>query len=204
MKCFTVLATLCASALSHPVLQTRQDNPRAFWGAYNLTTNYYEEIPDTGVVREYWLNLVNVTAAPDGRERTVLLVNGTFPGPTIVADWGDTVVVHVTNSMQDNGTSLHFHGVRQHDTNQMDGVASLTQCPTAPGETYTYTWRAEEYGSSWYHSHFSLQAWNGVFGGIVINGPASADVSSLGLWHGLPRTTLPSLSSTGQLTFTVR
>lgn len=175
MRLATILTALCASALAHPVLEARQYNPRASWGDYNLSTNYYDAIPDTGVVREYWFNLVNVTAAPDGRERTVLLVNGTLPGPTIIADWGDTVVVHVTNSMQNNGTSIHFHGVRQLDTNQMDGVASLTQCPTAPGESYTYTWRASEYGSSWYHSHFSLQAWNGVFGGITINGPASAD-----------------------------
>lgn len=29
--------------------------------------------------------------------------------------------------------------------------------------------------STWYHSHFALQAWEGVFGGIVINGPASAN-----------------------------
>lgn len=170
-----VFAVLSMSVLSHPIFEGRQQSPRSSWGDLNLTTNYYEQIPNTGVVREYYFDLVNTTAALDGRERPVLLVNGSFPGPTIVADWGDTVVVHVTNSMQNNGSSIHFHGVRQLHTNQMDGVASLTQCPLAPGETYTYIWRAEVYGSSWYHSHFSLQAWNGVFGGIVINGPASAD-----------------------------
>ncbi|KAL8392716.1 hypothetical protein RB595_002778 [Gaeumannomyces hyphopodioides] len=56
----------------------------------------------------------------------------------------------------------------------MDGVASVTQCPTPPGESMTYTFKATQYGSSWYHSHFQLQAWNGMFGGIIINGPASA------------------------------
>lgn len=44
-----------------------------------------------------------------------------------------------------------------------------------PGETYTYKWRATQYGTSWYHSHYSLQAWEGVFGGIVIHGPASSN-----------------------------
>lgn len=29
--------------------------------------------------------------------------------------------------------------------------------------------------TTWYHSHFALQAWEGIFGGIVINGPASAN-----------------------------
>jgi len=57
----------------------------------------------------------------------------------------------------------------------MDGVASITQCPTAPGSSTTYTWKATQYGSSWYHSHFAFQAWDGVFGPIVIQGPASAN-----------------------------
>lgn len=92
-----------------------------------------------------------------------------------LSDWGDTVVVHVTNSMQDNGTSIHFHGIRQNHTNQNDGVAAITQCPTAPGQTTTYRWRATQYGSSWWHSHFYVQAWDGVFGGIIINGPATAN-----------------------------
>lgn len=30
-------------------------------------------------------------------------------------------------------------------------------------------------GSTWYHSHFALQAWEGVLGGIIINGPATAN-----------------------------
>lgn len=84
-------------------------------------------------------------------------------------------MVHVTNSLQNNGTGIHFHGVRQNFTSQMDGVPSVTQCPVAPGASFTYTWRATQYGSSWYHSHFYVQAWDGVFGGIVINGPATAD-----------------------------
>jgi FtsP/CotA-like multicopper oxidase with cupredoxin domain len=32
-----------------------------------------------------------------------------------------------------------------------------------------------QYGSSWYHSHFAVQAWDGIFGGILINGPATAN-----------------------------
>ncbi|KAI9836049.1 MAG: hypothetical protein M1819_001660 [Sarea resinae] len=148
---------------------------RSQWCDYDLSTNYYTDGPDTGNTVEYWFNLVNTTASPDGVERNVLLVNGSFPGPTIEANWGDTVVVHVTNSLTYNGTGIHFHGVRQNYTNQMDGVPSITQCPLAPGETYTYTWKATQYGSSWYHSHYSLQAWEGIFGGIVIHGPATAN-----------------------------
>lgn len=70
---------------------TNSASDRSCWGDYDLSTNYYDEAPDTGVVREYWLELVNTTAALDGVSRMVLTVNGTFPGPTLFADWGDTV-----------------------------------------------------------------------------------------------------------------
>jgi FtsP/CotA-like multicopper oxidase with cupredoxin domain len=150
---------------------------RSTWCDYSTATDYYNVVPDTGVTKEYYFELQETTVAPDGYSRTALTINGTIPGPTIIADWGDTVVVHVTNSLSswENGTSIHFHGIRQNYTNQMDGVVSITQCPTAPGDSMTYTWRATQYGSTWYHSHIGLQAWEGVFGGILINGPATAD-----------------------------
>ncbi|KAF3764262.1 hypothetical protein M406DRAFT_346480 [Cryphonectria parasitica EP155] len=148
---------------------------RSCWGDYDISTNYYDVVPDTGVTREYWFNIENTTASPDGIERIVLAVNGSVPGPTIIADWGDEIVVHVTNSMTNNGSSIHWHGIRQNYTNYMDGVPSVTQCPIAPGDTQTYKWRAVQYGTSWYHSHFAVQAWDGIFGGILINGPATAD-----------------------------
>lgn len=85
------------------------------------------------------------------------------------------IVVHVSNSLQNNGTGIHFHGIRQNGTNQMDGTSGITQCPIAPGDSLTYTWRAVQYGTSWYHSHFYVQTWDGLFGGILINGPASAN-----------------------------
>ncbi|KAL3432359.1 laccase [Aspergillus tetrazonus] len=149
---------------------------RQQWCSYDIYTDYTTTVPETGVIREYYFNLEQITASPDGRERFALAINGSIPGPTIEAGWGDTVIVHVTNSLPDsikNGTSVHFHGIRQYYTNPMDGVVSITQCPTAPGSTVTYKWRAMQYGTTWYHSHIGLQAWEGLFGGIVIHGPAS-------------------------------
>lgn len=147
------------------------------WCDYSIDTDYTTEVVDTGVTKEYWLELTDVTVAPDGVSRSAMAVNGSIPGPTLFADWGDTVVVHVTNSLttSNNGTSIHWHGIRQNFTNQNDGVVSITQCPGAPGETTTYTWKATQYGSTWYHSHFALQAWEGIAGGIIINGPATAN-----------------------------
>ncbi|KAH8680201.1 Cupredoxin [Ilyonectria robusta] len=165
-------ATRAVSSCSGNTATTRSE-----WCDYSIDTDYSTEYVDTGVTREYWFELTDVTVAPDGVSRSAMAVNGSIPGPTIFADWGDTVTVHVTNSLSTslNGTSIHWHGIRQNFTNQNDGVVSITQCPLAVSESTTYTWKATQYGSSWYHSHFGLQAWQGIFGGIIINGPATAN-----------------------------
>ncbi|TIA27374.1 hypothetical protein D6C83_07803, partial [Aureobasidium pullulans] len=80
-----------------------------------------------------------------------------------------------TKPMTRNGTSIHWHGIRQNHTNEMDGVVGVTQCALAPGQTMTYKWIAESYGFSWYHSHLTLQAYEGLFGPMYIDGPKSAD-----------------------------
>jgi FtsP/CotA-like multicopper oxidase with cupredoxin domain len=60
-------------------------------------------------------------------------------------------------------------------SNLQDGVNGVTECPIAPGSSKTYTFKATQYGTSWYHSHFSAQYGNGVWGTIHIDGPASAN-----------------------------
>ena len=56
----------------------------------------------------------------------------------------------------------------------MDGVNGVTQCPIAPGHNFTYRFRARQYGTSWYHSHYSLQYGDGLVGPLTIHGPSSA------------------------------
>lgn len=125
--------------------------PRSSWcRRFDIDTNYYDRSPKTGRTREYYLTLEQLTVIPDGVYRTIYAFNGSSPGPTIVADWGDTVKVHITNHLFDarNGTMVHFHGVRQNYTNQMNGVASITGCPVPPASSKTYTWKATQYGTS--------------------------------------------------------
>ncbi|KAH9810773.1 multicopper oxidase [Teratosphaeria destructans] len=131
-------------------------------------------MPQTCQTVEYFWEITNTMISPDGVSREALLINGQMPGPVVEANWGDWIIVHVKNSMQTNGSTIHWHGLRQNYTNEMDGVASITQCPIAPGESMTYQFRADNYGFSWYHSHYSLQTYEGLFGPIVIHGPSSA------------------------------
>jgi len=85
--------------------------------------------------------------------------------------------VKVTNKLRDEGTSMHWHGFLQTGTNQMDGVPGVTQCAIAPNATMTYTFRAELYGTAWYHTHYSSQYASGANGPIVIYGPKNNDDS---------------------------
>lgn len=86
-----------------------------------------------------------------------MTVNGQFPGPVLEANWGDWLEITVVNNLGVEGTSMHWHGLRQIETPWMDGVPSLSQCPIAPGANFTYRFRAEVYGTSWYHAHYSAQ-----------------------------------------------
>ncbi|RMZ88167.1 hypothetical protein DV736_g4611, partial [Chaetothyriales sp. CBS 134916] len=151
--------------------------PRPSWGDRTASgTNPYKSCPHSGVVRSYNFVISRGTIAPDGVERDSLLINGAFPGPTIEANWGDTIQVTVTNSITgpEEGTALHWHGLLQKGTPYEDGVPGITQCPIAPGETYTYSFVADLYGSSWYHSHYSAQYAGGMFGAMIIHGPPHA------------------------------
>jgi hypothetical protein len=39
----------------------------------------------------------------------------------------------------------------------MDGIPGVQQCPIPSGKSFTYTFTADLYGTSWYHSHYSAQ-----------------------------------------------
>lgn len=49
-------------------------------------TNAYTDSPTTGIVRNYDWTISRGMLAPDGYQRSMLLVNGAFPGPAIEAN----------------------------------------------------------------------------------------------------------------------
>ncbi|KAF2103704.1 putative multicopper oxidase, type 1 [Rhizodiscina lignyota] len=150
---------------------------RSCWSSgYSVATDFDSKWPTTGQTRSYTLTATNTTCNPDGNgDRICLLYNNQYPGPTIWGNWGDTISVTVKNEMQDNGTSIHWHGIRQLNSNTQDGVNGITECPLAPGDSKTYTFKATQFGTSWYHSHFSAQYGDGLVGPIVIYGPSSSN-----------------------------
>ncbi|EGU84191.1 hypothetical protein FOXB_05300 [Fusarium oxysporum f. sp. conglutinans Fo5176] len=118
------------------------------------------------------------TRSPDGVEKRVYLVNNEFPGPLIEARSGDRLVIHVHNGVQDEGVSLHWHGLRMKDKNSVDGAVGFTQCPIAPGRSFTYNFTigAEEHGTFWWHSHSDVQRADGLWGGLIVHSPDEIDL----------------------------
>lgn len=81
---------------------------RQCWGnGFSIAADFDNKWPVTGKTRYYDLTFTNGTGSPDGGpSRPLFLINNQFPGPTIYADWGDTVQVTVHNKLEANGTGV--------------------------------------------------------------------------------------------------
>jgi iron transport multicopper oxidase len=78
-------------------------------------------------------------ANPDGQQtRPVIGINNQWPVSPIVATKGDQVIVNVKNSLGNESTSLHFHGLFMNGSSHMDGPIGVTQCGILPGSSFTY------------------------------------------------------------------
>ncbi|SCV72247.1 BQ2448_4941 [Microbotryum intermedium] len=120
--------------------------------------------------RTYQFVLEERVGSPDGFSKTMLVVNGMYPGPTIEANQGDRIVVNVTNKLP-NATAIHWHGLFQPLTPFYDGTAAITQCGIPPREFLVYNFTLGDFfGTTWWHSHYSTQYTDGIVGALVIHG----------------------------------
>lgn len=65
------------------------------------------------------------TVRPDGYAKVVPVVNGEYPGPTLLGRVGQTVRIVVRNALVTDTTSIHWHGLKQIGTVWSDGQYSL-------------------------------------------------------------------------------
>ncbi|CAI9266526.1 unnamed protein product [Lactuca saligna] len=85
--------------------------------------------------------------------KKILTVNGQYPGPTISARRGDTVIVDVVNQASQNIT-IHWHGVKLPRYPWSDGPEFITQCPIQPGSRFSQKIiLSDEEGTLWWHAH---------------------------------------------------
>jgi FtsP/CotA-like multicopper oxidase with cupredoxin domain len=119
--------------------------------------------------REYHWTISEKEINPDGVYRTMILINEEYPGPLVRCNEGDTISVHVHNEGT-NATALHWHGLYQNGTNYMDGTVGITQCPIAPGASFTYEFKVErQAGTYWYHGHQGVQSSDGLHGPLIVH-----------------------------------
>ena len=100
--------------------------------------------------------------------RSVITVNGRFPAPTLIVPYRAVMVVDVSNMLDSESTSIHWHGMHQMNTPWMDGVEHITQCGISPASSFRYIFRAFPAGTHWYHSHSGAQRTDGLFGALIV------------------------------------
>ncbi|KAK3386507.1 Cupredoxin [Podospora didyma] len=178
LRCVAGSAINTLGMLEAPTLpKFLTNNPLPDGKPWGKLTSPVGSAPTTGVTRRYDFMFSRGVSSPDGFQKDSLLINGQSPGPLIHANWGDWIEITVHNNITnpDEGTALHWHGFLQHNTPWSDGVPSVSQCPIAPGSSYTYRIRAERPGTTWYHAHYSAQYAGGLYGPLVVYGPSHVD-----------------------------
>ena len=104
-----------------------------------------------------------------GYIRNVITINGQFPGPSIEVMQGAEIIVSVTNHLLTDGISIHWHGIYMTNTPWMDGVSFITQCPIGPKQMFTYRFKADPYGTHFYHAHTENIRLDGLYGMLVVH-----------------------------------
>jgi FtsP/CotA-like multicopper oxidase with cupredoxin domain len=156
----------------------------------SIDSDYYQDYK-SGKTCEYSLEITNTTLSFDGTPQISFAINGQSPGPVIECNWGDWVKIKVTNKLQNNATTIHWHGIHHKKTNDMDGVPGVSECAIVPGASKVYEFRASSYGTAWYHSHLLAQYGDGIRGPMIIHGPATADYD-IDMGHVLISDTFPA------------
>lgn len=139
--------------------------------------------------------------SPDCMEGVVMGINGQFPGPTIRAVAGDTIVVELTNRLHTEGVVIHWHGIRQvlvfvyfafdiiflsinswfkllseipqFGTPWADGTASISQCAINPGETFIYRYKVDKVKSVSYGLSL-IYYWPAPLDGLFSEDPSTS------------------------------
>ncbi|KAJ2613075.1 ferroxidase fet3 [Coemansia sp. RSA 1365] len=103
-----------------------------------------------------------------GGSREAIGVNGKLPIPPVHITEGDTLVLHVHNSLNVS-TSIHAHGIFQTNTSYMDGAAMVTQCGIPPGKSFTYEYKVNQAGTFWLHGHYHHQNADGLRTPLIVH-----------------------------------
>jgi FtsP/CotA-like multicopper oxidase with cupredoxin domain len=106
-----------------------------------------------------------------------LVDHPTIPGPTLIAEVGDVLVVHFRNADTKlrQAVTVHPHGVKYNPEYDGAYMGEFTRAGgfVAPGETFTYQWECtpDSVGAWPYHDHgpnHTLNTFRGLFGAVIV------------------------------------
>ncbi|KAK8296138.1 hypothetical protein V6Z12_D05G105900 [Gossypium hirsutum] len=141
----------------------------AFMGVFVFTfvTLCLFPLPVAGITRHYKFDIKLQNVARLCHAKSIVTVNGQFPGPCVMVREGNQLSVKVVNHVPNNIT-IHWHDVRQLRTGWANGPAYVTQCPIQNGQSYVYKFRiVGQRGTLFWHAHISwLRAT--VYGPLII------------------------------------
>eukprot|EP00644_Phytophthora_capsici_P016006 jgi/Phyca11/115385/e_gw1.28.124.1 len=121
----------------------------------------------------YDWRLTPIKSAFDGVLLETLGVNDKPCDEAVIeVELGQEVEVRVTNELYD-ATCLHWHGMKQLGTQEMDGVSGFTQCFIEPNTTAVYRFKPDKAGTFWWHSHHKTQYAFGLRGPLIVHAPES-------------------------------
>lgn len=141
--------------------------------ALTTTTTTTTNLVGAATVTYDW-NITWVTANPDKAfDRPTIGINNQWPLPVLRATVNDTVIINVNNQLGNQSTTLHFHGLFQNGTTQMDGPSQVSQCPIPANSSLTYNFTIQQPGTYWYHSHYKGQYPDGLRAPLIIHDPDS-------------------------------
>ncbi|KAJ9567189.1 hypothetical protein OSB04_003155 [Centaurea solstitialis] len=123
-------------------------------------------------IRHYRWEVKYEFKSPDCYRKLSITINGRTPGPSILAEQGDTIVIDLKNSLLTENVAIHWHGIRQIGTPWADGTEGVTQCPISPGDTFRYQFVVDRAGTYLYHAHYGMQREAGLYGSIRVALPA--------------------------------
>lgn len=124
------------------------------------------------------LTETNVVVWP-GQNTTGMVINGSYPGPSVVIQKGSTFTANFFNQLSEPAT-IHWHGVSTPEA--MDGHPKDA---IPPGGNFTYTFPVNNRGGTYfYHAHADMrtaeQVFKGFAGFFIVDDPAEIPL-------GLPR-----------------
>ncbi|RSL91621.1 hypothetical protein CDV31_015434 [Fusarium ambrosium] len=116
-------------------------------------------VHDSSFVPDYVLEATLDEIQIDCEPRLSVIFNGTYPGPTLHLQEGQTTWIRVYNRMRDKNVTVHWHGLSQRAAPFSDGTPLVSQWPIPAEHFFDYELRPEhgDAGTYFYHSHVGFQ-----------------------------------------------